>query len=71
MTGTHPEICLPEHKYCQQHNHSRYAVICTEYFTEQCNHSDAECHNKIDFKIIDQNMSAFFFFVCCVFDQLF
>ena len=30
-----------------------------------------KCHDKIDFKIIDQNMPSFLLFVCGISDQLF
>ena len=71
MAGAHTEICLAEYQYRQQHNHSRYTVVCTEYFTKKRDKHHTKRHDQIHFKIVDQNMSAFFFPVGCIFDKLF
>ena len=71
MTRPYTKISLSQHKQCQQDRHSYNAVFLPRQFCIQCDNCHTKSHNKIYFKIIDKNMTPFFFFVCRIFDQLF
>lgn len=71
MTRPYAKICLSQHKQRQQDRYSYNAVFLPCQFCIQCDNRHTKSHNKIYFKIIDKNMTPFFFFVCRIFDQLF
>ena len=66
-----PEICLPQHKHCQQNSNTNYTVAAPCKLTVHAYHCHTECHDQIHFKVIDQNVPSFLFGVCGAFDQLF
>ena len=65
------EIRLPEHKHSKQYCYSHNAVVTSGQICVQRHHRHTECHHKVYLEVVDQNMAAFFFRVCGIFDQLF
>ena len=63
------EVSLAQHQKSQQKNHPGYAVVRTKEHAKKCHKHKAEGHHKIDFKIIDENVASFLFWIGCVFDQ--
>ena len=64
------KICLTQHQHSQKYHNAYDTVVISKRLAEQCNEHHAECHDQIYFKIVDQNVASFFFFIRCTADQV-